>query len=414
MKIEDLRTEQSGPRIRVSSTVRWEDCDRPPFDLYFETEPRYADDLTCNPHAFLLACLMPAFCHGEERIRIDAAIAPELLDGAKTAMAWIRRWWYDPSKKLARIEADMDRGWEGASRDRRTAMFFSGGIDSLASLRANRLMYSEGHPRYIQDGLIVFGLETDQEDSFHHVLEAVAGPSEDAGLNLIPVYTNARFLDADWMFWEKKSQDSIFASIAYALTNRISSVVFASTYDVPSMQPAGTHPLLDLAYSSSQLTIHHDSILLSRLDKVRLIADWEMAFQNIRTCNRSQWYERGKLNCGRCIKCTRTMLELEALGLLEQNLSFPHHRLTPEVVLPVIQIHRTTVDFFRELIQPLRTRDRHDLADIIQERIHRYENRQQWKNLQSSLKAIVRGYDNKYFHGNLLRFKKVFHAEVTG
>jgi 7-cyano-7-deazaguanine synthase in queuosine biosynthesis len=350
---------------------------------------------------------MPAFCHGEQRIRIHGLVAPEVLDGMRTAMGWIRHWWYEPSKQLVKIEADIDRDFGMATRSRRTAMFFSGGIDSLAALRTNRLMFSKDHPWYIRDGLIVFGLETDQEDSFQHVLEAVAGPSEDAGLTLIPIYTNARFLDADWMFWEKKSQDSIFASISYALTKRISDVVFASTYDIPSMQPAGTHPLLDLAYSSSQLTIHHDNISISRLEKVKLIAEWEMAFQNIRTCNQSQSYESGRLNCGQCIKCIRTMLELEALGLLERNHAFPQRRLTPKLVAPVIEIYKTTVDFFRELINPLRDRNRHDLADIIQEKIDEYQSLKQWKDLKFSLKAIAKRYDHKYLNGNIYKFRKI-------
>jgi hypothetical protein len=287
-------------------------------------------------------------------------------------------------------------------------------VDSLATLRANRLAFSEDHPWHIQDGLIVFGLETDQEDSFQHVLSAISGPAKDAGLTLIPLYTNARYLDADWMFWERKSQDAIFASIAYAFSNRVSDIVFASTYDIPSIQPAGTHPLLDLAYSSSQLTIHHADISLSRLDKVRLIADWEIAFQNIRTCNQSGSYESGKLNCGQCIKCIRTMLELEALGLLEKSHAFPQRRLTPELVLPILEIYKTTVDFFRELIDPLRNRNRHDLADIIDERIDQYESRKQWKDVLSSLKSMVKRYDRKYFDGNLLKFKKLFHPAVSG
>jgi hypothetical protein len=414
MKIEDMRTDQADGRTRVCASVRWETCERPPFELYFETEDRYAEALTCNPHAFLLAAIMPAFCHGEERLRVEGPVAPELLEGLKTAMGWVRHWWYDPSKKLLPVEAETDRQWAAPARNPRTAMFFSGGIDSLATLRANRLMFPEGHPRYIRDGLIVFGLETDREESFQHVLEAIAAPSEDAGLTLIPIYTNARHLDADWMFWERKSQDAIFASIAYALTNRISDVVFASTYDIPSMQPAGTHPLLDLAYSSSQLTIHHDSIAVSRLEKVRLIADWEVAFQNIRTCNQSGSYERGRLNCGQCIKCIRTMLELEALGLLGKTRAFPQRRLTPELVMPVIEIYKTTVDFFRELIHPLRDQNRNDLADLIEKRIDRYEGRRHWKELTACVKHIVKRYDRKYFDGNLLKFRKLLHPAASG
>lgn len=36
---------------------------------------------------------------------------------------------------------------------------FSGGIDSLATLRANHLRFSPGHPVYICDGIVVSWLQ---------------------------------------------------------------------------------------------------------------------------------------------------------------------------------------------------------------------------------------------------------------
>ena len=406
MRIEDLRVEDVKNRVRVAARVIWENCQRPQFNLYYETEATYAQDLTCNPHAFLLACIMPAFCHGEERIRIDAPIIPELLEGMKTAMGWIRHWWYDPTKKLVRIEADIDRKSDMPRKERRTGMFFSGGIDSLAALRANRLAFSEDHSRYIKDGLIVFGLETDQESSFKHVLTTISEPAKDAELTLIPVYTNARHLDADWMFWERKSHDAILASIAYAFSNRFSEVAIASTYDIPTIQTAGTHPLLDLAYSCNHLMIRHDSISLSRFEKVKLIADWDIAFQNIRVCNKSELYEIGKLNCGQCIKCVRTMLELEALGLLEKCHAFPSCQLTPELASPVVKIFKTTVGFYKALIRPLKDQNRHDLANLIEKKIDVYQKRKENNELVSALKSIAKRYDRKYFKGSFLRFKR--------
>ena len=37
-------------------------------------------------------------------------------------------------------------------------MFLSGDIDSLATLRANRLNYQPRHPATIRDGFVVYGL----------------------------------------------------------------------------------------------------------------------------------------------------------------------------------------------------------------------------------------------------------------
>jgi hypothetical protein len=64
MKIEDLRAEEQGTRTRVMATVSWEDCDRSKQEIYFETEKPFVEGLSCNPHAFLIAAVIPAFWSG--------------------------------------------------------------------------------------------------------------------------------------------------------------------------------------------------------------------------------------------------------------------------------------------------------------------------------------------------------------
>jgi len=280
-------------------------------------------------------------------------------------------------------------------------------------LRTNRKVFGDHHPRHISDGLIVFGLETDREESFRHVLSTIAEPARDADLTLIPIYTNARLLEPDWMFWERYSHDAVLASIAYSLSNRFSEVAISSTYDIPSVQPAGTHPLLDLAYSSSELMIRHESLSLSRFEKVKLICEWDIAFQNIRVCNKSQFYSQGQLNCGECIKCVRTMLELEALGLLDNCRAFPSHTITPELLAPAVQIYRTTVDFYEALIQPLKAQNREDLAASIQKKIDTYYKKSQAKDISQAFKAIAKRMDQKYLNGRILKRRKIRKAKAA-
>lgn len=66
MKIENLKSEKNADLARVAATITWENCDRPTQEIYFETTEAFAQDLTCNPHAFLVACIMPAMRHGEK------------------------------------------------------------------------------------------------------------------------------------------------------------------------------------------------------------------------------------------------------------------------------------------------------------------------------------------------------------
>src|SRR5215831_13659151 len=129
MKIQHFRTEEQAGMKRVLATIVWEDCNRPKQEISFATSSAFADALSCNPHAFLVACVLPAMRSGEERVCIEAEVCPELAEGLTTVMALLRHW-YDPSRKLVRIEPS---GWFKNAppwQRARAGFFFSGGIDS--------------------------------------------------------------------------------------------------------------------------------------------------------------------------------------------------------------------------------------------------------------------------------------------
>jgi hypothetical protein len=93
---------------------------------------------------------------GERRLSVEGSLCPVLHDGVLTVLTQLREW-FDKSRVIPAIEAT--HGFE-ARRCRepgRAGQFFSGGVDTLAMLRRNRLMYPADHPRSIRDGLYVFG-----------------------------------------------------------------------------------------------------------------------------------------------------------------------------------------------------------------------------------------------------------------
>jgi hypothetical protein len=406
MRIENLRSEINGDRKRVAATVIWEERERPLLDLYFETDREFEKDLTINPHSFLVAAIMPAMWHGEERIFIDAAICPQLCDGLETAMALLRHWWYPKGKKLTRIEAKISRSTLFPETKNRAGMFFSGGIDSLASFRKNRLLFPLEHSWSIKDGLLVFGLETEDVEKFEHVKNSLSKFSKQAGLTLIPIYTNIRQLDDDWMFWQRQFQDSVYSSIAHAFCKRFDVVSISSTYDIPHMQRDGSHPLLDINYSSSDLIIRHDAIQMSRLDKIKLLAEWDLGMQNIRTCNNSELYQNEALNCGRCWKCVSAMLAFFGLGVLDKTLAFPRLELTKELVESAVEIWGTTVCFYEDLPPLLINKGRPDLAVVIERKIAEYERRGELNQLYAAIAAIGKRVDQRLFNGSLVKMKR--------
>jgi hypothetical protein len=404
MKIEDLKFEKKNVRAKVSAKVSWEDCDRPAYELYFETHEAFAESLTCNPHAFLIACIIPAMHYGEKRVIIDAEICPELLNGLITAMNWIRHWYYDPKRELVKIEAKRRSDLSAVRTSERAGFFFSGGIDAFATLRTNRLSFPLEHPWSIKDGLLVYGLEVDDREAFEHVLCSLSDAAQHIGITLIPVYTNLYLVYRqedranNFNFWTYEFQGAAFSAIAHAFARRFTVVSLASSSDMSHLFPQGSHPLLDSNYSSSELKIRHDGVTLSRLDKTKLIADWDNILQHLRVCNIVKDYRPGMLNCGKCPKCILTKLALLAIGVVDQNPAFLKKGISSEMIRNSYINSSYTESCYRELIAPLAEKGHHDLVQAIEYKIAKYHNS------ESGWKAKIRQLDRKYLNGNLRRF----------
>ncbi len=158
MLIENLRSENHGDTTRVSADVTWESCDRPCTELYFETVAEFAKDLVPNPNAFLIAAALPAMRHGEKRIAIQGAICPSVRNGLNTAIQILGAWYGAPRNQVV---VEPTQGFIPSPHNdrRRVGFFFSGGVDSMATLRANRLDFPLDHPASIKDGIFVHGFD---------------------------------------------------------------------------------------------------------------------------------------------------------------------------------------------------------------------------------------------------------------
>jgi hypothetical protein len=409
MKIEDFKSELKNNRARVAATVSWEDCDRATQEVYFETDPAFADSLSCNPHAFLVGCMIPAMHYGERRVFIDSEICPELRDGLRTAIGWLSHWFYSDCEPV-QIEAKVRSTFPVPRTPERAAAFFSGGIDSFATLRANRLNFPLEHPWSIKDGLLAFGLEQDMPDAFERVKDSLLGVAQEVGITLIPVYTNVylpyRQEDAAhadrFRFWKYEFQGAALAAIAHAFARRLTVVSIAATFDLPNLGLWGSHPLLDPNYSSSDLRIRHDGIALSRFAKTKLVADWGVPLQHLRVCNQYKRYRVGLLNCGECEKCIRTMLTLLALGVLDQTSCFPNQHVSEDLVLKKVNIHDDYVEScYQALVGPLAEKGHHDLVRAVEYRIAKYHER------EAAWKAKIKQFDHKFIHGSLGKLKRL-------
>ena len=364
MKISELQLDRTAEGARLGARIVWENVDRPPQEIYFEVRGQFADSIPCAYEPFVTAAAIPAMRHGEERLAVQGEICPELREGLNVAMRWLCEW-YGGERKPLRIEAGTRQSAPLRAAQPRAGCFFTGGVDSMATLRQNQLGFAPGHPRAIRDAVIIYGLEVERTSAFDAVLRSLTAVAEDVGAELLPVYTNVRSLDLNWTFWEFEWEGAVYASVGHALSQRLTSVAISSTYDIPNMRPLGSHPLLDSNYGSSVLRVHHEGTTLSRLDKLRLIAGWEIGLQRLRVCNNVERYRDETINCAECEKCVRTMLGLEALGALERTKAFAVSVLTPDLVLGRVKCLPHVEMFYTELLPALVARGRHDLAEAV-------------------------------------------------
>lgn len=405
MKINNFNKTLTAERVRVSAILNWENCDRPAEEVYFETTAEYADDFYANPNSWLLASTLAAMRYGEERIVIDAPISPEIKDGLINAMKCLIDW-HGENRRVIPIEAPLEKEVFFTQKPARAGALFSGGIDALAMVRDNHLNFAPDHPRYIKDGILVYGVlegENEQDPSFQNVVNAVNAMAEDAGLKLIQVYTNAyahfRDLDRDFNFWRFEYHGSFLAAIAHAFAPRLSVASIASTYDFANLEPWGSHPLLDPLYSTTNLQVRHENAALSRLEKTKLVGEWDVALKQLRVCNEKVSYQAGNYNCGNCEKCVRTMTAFLALGMLEQIATFKEKNVTKDKLINTCYLSDSyEVNCYRELIEPLENIGRHDLVEAIEHIINRYYER--------DLKGVIKRLDRSLFDGNLLNLGK--------
>lgn len=428
MKIYDFKSESTADKSRVSATVVWEDVDRPDQEIYFGTDAPFTENLSCNPHAFLVAAIMPAWRQGEKRVLVDAEVCPELNQGLTTAMEWFRHWydWYTPDRPIVKIEPSKGFKTQKPPVQPRAACTLSGGVDSLASLRANRLMYPADHPASFKEGLLVYDLEVINQDVFKKAVKNLTELAAEADLALVPVYTNIKYLakidtelvhDPDFWndFWQYEFMGACLAAVAHAFSPNLSSATIASHYDPPYIKPYGCHPLIDPYFSSSGMAIRH-AALLTRYKKTEIVSNWDAAVDKLRVCNIAHIHDyfkkTGLVNCGQCEKCIRTMMTLMTLGKLKGSRAFPTDEVSVDLVNQRVNLTSYQHMFYPDILKALQDGGYDDLARVIEKKISEY-NDSEWKKkwrmrnqYYRQFRRSISDFDERHLAGYMKKIKR--------
>lgn len=259
------------------------------------------------PEAMASAFYIPALLTGRV-LAVDRPVCGLFAKNLRSVARTVSGWWGCPTHELAGAHHEAQ-----ARRQARTALCFSGGVDSFYSL----LRHGQGTDVLV--GLLGYDMKLEDADRIADFSRCVRAVAADAGKAAVIVATNLRqhhfFRRADWT----RAHGGALAAVGHLLRGEVGTLQISASYPRFMDVPWGSRWDVDPHFSSASVGIAHVGDELRRSDKLIEIADDPLVRRHLRVC----WENRGgQANCCRCEKCLRTMLQLAALGKLEQFTTF--------------------------------------------------------------------------------------------
>jgi hypothetical protein len=292
VQITNIIKECDGKVYRVSA-------DAGGASLWFESsdmEPRPA------PQAFGCALLIPALQQGYS-LTIDAKVDAKWLSNVEQLLDIFHEWWGYPKLMPKAIGCHTGK----TMRAEKTALFFSGGVDSFFSLlrydqRIDTLVTVHGFDINLQDATRIAALKSS--------LSRIAA---ETGKESIIIRTNVRehpeFGKAPW----QRSHGGVLGAVSHLVSDSVGRILISSSYANVNERPWGSHPKTDPLWSCDGLQIVHFGAEFERIEKLLSIAHEPLVRQHLRVCWENLSSEG---NCSRCEQCLRNRLVLADCGEL--------------------------------------------------------------------------------------------------
>lgn len=322
-----------------------------PHRVYF----RRTDDaiLSGNVESFLAAGILPAMRAGSDALIAEGYVSRTFLDGLSTIQGIYHRW--DPSLHRVEVSGAIPGPQSGSTGDR-VGSFFSGGVDSFYTFLR--------HQDEITDLIFVHGFDIrlDNGSVRDKASAKVREVASVFGKNVIEIETNIRELLDPYVDWGVLGHGAALAAIGHLLAPSLRRIFIPASHTYADLFPWGSHPVLDPLWSSESLEFVHDGCEGTRVEKVALLARYDVALQSLRVCWKNP---QGSYNCGRCEKCLRTMINLRVNGALERCTTF-------DEAFDIAHVRRLAVtdestrSFIRENLDALRkTHADHELEEAL-------------------------------------------------
>ncbi|MDD3153312.1 MAG: hypothetical protein PHS41_00475 [Victivallaceae bacterium] len=295
-------------------------------NLHFSIPEAYADYAASeSSDCFMLALLYFAMRRGED-LHLEGAVNKTLLEQINSDVIPLLVAYRDKLQPI-RVTAETKRHFPIGKN---VGTGFSGGVDSFYSVKKH---LSDEEPL---DTLFFFDVgthgqgRTEEElrqtrTKFRARFAAFAPAPQMLNLPYIPIDGNMPSFLPDNILAEITLMNA--ASI-YFVSGRIHRYFMASAgftydrlFDYYQKSNASTHidmslidPILTPLLSTSEVKLIADGTALGRIAKIDFISDFPAAQKFLNVCNSTATVER---NCSHCLKCRRTMTDLEILEKLD-------------------------------------------------------------------------------------------------
>ena len=254
-------------------------------------------ELVLSPEALGSAFLLPTAATG--RRLVGDSCDSTWLENTQHILNQVNEWWdwkADRPEFAPNYPGQPIRG---------IGLAFSLGVDSFYSC-----FFADPTP----DLLILaagFDIPLERKDILAPMCNSIARIAEVTGKDWTMIETDIRehrlFNRLHWEF----SHGGAIAFLGHLLQKRIGSLLISSSIDLDHIIPWGSHPNLDLYWSSSRLSVRHIGHEVYRSEKVKRLVDHPVARLLMKHHLRVCWEHPTPLgNCGYCHKCVLLRMTL--------------------------------------------------------------------------------------------------------
>jgi len=282
----------------------------------------YPEDIDCVDKSVLripgLASLVTlAWCLGAD-VYIES-MDKSFLDCLKIVKSVMKKW-YPHLSFSTKIVTDPKTN---SYKSNRFGLLFSGGLDSTSS-----------YIKYRKKDLILIsvsgkGTSIDKQLQDEKLLTPVYDKEE----KLFLIKTNVEQVINERLVYEKfglnwwmnLSHGIVLSGHCAPLTvvENVGSIILASSFTREFNYPWGSHPLIDNNLYWGNTRVVHDGFDTTRQEKIKhIIKEYVMEtgkYPRLKVCSK---YQLAGINCGKCEKCSRTIVGLLAEGIDPNKFGF--------------------------------------------------------------------------------------------